>query len=98
MYQLNAQCLFFTYIYCISPICFGVKCTTIIRQNNHDIYLQPGVVIELIPIQEQHIPVLNPLYMLVQDTDGYKADDIYKTGSQTQPYQYSTGSDIANLT
>jgi hypothetical protein len=38
-------------------------------------------------IQEQHILGLKPQYMLVQHTDRYKADDVYKTGSQTQTNQ-----------
>lgn len=30
--------------------------------------------------QEQHILDLKPQYMLVQHTDRYRADDVYKTG------------------
>ena len=38
LYQLNAQCLFFT--------CFDAMCT-FIRENYHDLYLKPDIVTQL---------------------------------------------------
>jgi len=47
-------------------------------------------------IQEPHTPDLTPLYTLVQDMDPYKANDIHRTGSQTQRNHCSTGCDTEN--
>ena len=48
-YQLNAQCLFITYIYCISPTCFGVA-VTIIRENIWTLYLKLDIIMKLLTI------------------------------------------------
>ena len=41
--------LFLTYIYCISPTCFGVT-FTFIRENFSDLYLKPCVVTRLLSV------------------------------------------------
>ena len=48
-YQLNAQCLFITYIYCISRTCFGVT-VTISRENIWVFYLKPDIIMKLLTI------------------------------------------------
>jgi hypothetical protein len=47
--KINAQCLFFTEMYYISPTCFSDMCT-IIRENHYAIYLKPDIVIRLLNI------------------------------------------------
>jgi hypothetical protein len=49
LYQLKAQCLFFTYTNCNSPTCFSAMCT-IISENHYAIYLKPDIVIKLLNI------------------------------------------------
>ena len=45
MYQLIAQCLFFTYTDDIYPTCFGAMCI-IHRDSYKTIYLEPGNVMK----------------------------------------------------
>ena len=93
MHILNNRC-----IYGITHNTMEIlkTCKTVHRMNywealNIQTFQQQGLW-----IQEQHTPGLNPLYMLVPGVNRYNADDIHKTGQQTQLNHLSTSHNKGN--